>query len=308
MEITTNKAESLYQYLVYTLATGKWLPGDRLPSVREAEQTWGVHRLTILGVYKQLCDKGLLESRPRYGYVVSESPDNTQLSKHRASLERIYSKVTKLIEDETDMLPSAVLTYIYHLSDIRLSESPDIVFVECSNHQASCHANELSKILKMPVASQSTEDFATRAGNEFKIVITTVFHIDEVNNIAKNRQQEVFTVAIEVAKELKSIDNNTQLQMIATPEFVYDNIYNDLQKMLPKADLSKLTVENVNTGLTDVLNDTNDESIFLLAPLLWANADNECKKNPRVLEIIFQINKESLQELLIVLPIPVTSF
>jgi len=206
------------------------------------------------------------------------------------------------------MLPSAVLAYIYHLSDIRLSESPDIVFVECSNHQAMCHANELSNILKMPVAAQSTEEYKNKMDVDYKIVITTVFHIDEVNNIARDRQQDVYTVAIEIAKEVKNIENNMQLWMIATPELVYDNIYNDLQKTLPEADLSKLTVENVNTGLTEVLNESNDNSIFLLAPLLWANANNENKNHPRVSEIIFQMNKESLQELLNVLPIPVTSF
>jgi len=308
MEITTNKAESLYQYLVYALATGKWSSGDRLPSVREAEQIWGVHRLTILGVYKQLCDKGLLESRPRYGYVVTGSPSHTQLSKHRASLERIYGKVTKLIEEETDMLPSSVLTYIYHLSDIRLAECPEMVFVECSNHQASCHANELSKQLKIPIAAQSTGDYATKAGMDFKVVITTVFHIDEVNQIAKDRQQQVFTVAIEVAKEIQNTEKNVPLQMIATPELVYDHIYTDLQKMLPTADLSKLIVDNIDMGLTEALNDESNESNFLLAPLLWATANDDNKSHPRVSEIIFEMNQESLKELLVSLPIPVTSF
>jgi DNA-binding transcriptional MocR family regulator len=52
---------------------GTLRPGDKLPSVREFCKTRGLSPATVLHAYDTLVSEGLIESRPRSGYYVSES-------------------------------------------------------------------------------------------------------------------------------------------------------------------------------------------------------------------------------------------
>lgn len=64
------KYQSVEQYLVEMIATGRFSVGEKLPSLRELSKKRGVSLATVTHAYMELEKKGLIEARPRSGYYV----------------------------------------------------------------------------------------------------------------------------------------------------------------------------------------------------------------------------------------------
>lgn len=68
--------DSLYQQLsdeiAQRIASGTYVPGERLPGVRTLARTRGVSVATAVTAYQVLADRGHIEARPRSGYYVRE--------------------------------------------------------------------------------------------------------------------------------------------------------------------------------------------------------------------------------------------
>ncbi len=58
------------------IVSGELKPGERLPSVTQLKEKYRVSQPVALRVYRELCDKGLAESRPRLGCFVKKNPRN----------------------------------------------------------------------------------------------------------------------------------------------------------------------------------------------------------------------------------------
>lgn len=67
-------------------ASGKLVPGARLPSVRELARELAVNQNTILRVYERLVRDGLLEMRHGQGTFVAEDIGGSTLAAHRKRL------------------------------------------------------------------------------------------------------------------------------------------------------------------------------------------------------------------------------
>ena len=65
----------LYQRIASQLeaaiASGALRPGDRLPSVRQLSQQYGVSLTTALQAFRWLENRGVVEARPKSGYFVA---------------------------------------------------------------------------------------------------------------------------------------------------------------------------------------------------------------------------------------------
>lgn len=62
--------QTLEKWLLKGLQEQRWLPGERLPSVRSLCQQQQVSKATVLHAYQRLEALGLIESRPKAGYFV----------------------------------------------------------------------------------------------------------------------------------------------------------------------------------------------------------------------------------------------
>ncbi|MCY4453587.1 MAG: GntR family transcriptional regulator [Immundisolibacterales bacterium] len=51
---------------------GDWLPGERIPSIRELAVELGVNPNTVTKSYQRLTDRGIISSRRGLGYFVSD--------------------------------------------------------------------------------------------------------------------------------------------------------------------------------------------------------------------------------------------
>jgi DNA-binding LacI/PurR family transcriptional regulator len=65
-------ADRVFEELLAHLATGHWLPGERLPPVRRLEKTFNTSHLTMLKVLRQAADQGLVAVEPRRAAVAQE--------------------------------------------------------------------------------------------------------------------------------------------------------------------------------------------------------------------------------------------
>lgn len=67
---TMKRYEQLADAIAELIRTGVIAPGEKVPSVRRASHTYGVSPSTVFQAYYLLEDRGLIQARPRSGYVV----------------------------------------------------------------------------------------------------------------------------------------------------------------------------------------------------------------------------------------------
>jgi DNA-binding GntR family transcriptional regulator len=79
---------------------GRYSPGDRLPSVREMSEAYGVVRETIQRVLRILTDEGLVQSQSTRGTFVLKAPGEPEPSpeylKLVAEIEQLAERLRRL--------------------------------------------------------------------------------------------------------------------------------------------------------------------------------------------------------------------
>jgi GntR family transcriptional regulator len=103
--ITTGSTEPIYQQLVAQVrrrvASGLWLPGVEMPSVRELAQALAVNPMTVSKAYGLLESQGVLERRRGLAMVVAvqardAGPDDDRAALLRPALERAALEARQL--------------------------------------------------------------------------------------------------------------------------------------------------------------------------------------------------------------------
>jgi DNA-binding transcriptional MocR family regulator len=68
------KYQQLAQQITEQIGLGVWLPGDRLPSLREQVVSSGMSFMTVSHAYQLLESQGRIIARPQSGYYVAPQP------------------------------------------------------------------------------------------------------------------------------------------------------------------------------------------------------------------------------------------
>lgn len=292
MDVARGKLKGIVQHCIYEISTGKWEAGEKLPSVRKAEQLWGVNRLTVLGAYKELLEMGLVISKDRRGFFVASSQDADENKNQKDQLDRLYSKVKDIVDRDSNFDWIATLKYFERLAEMEVKESPTLGFVECSMIQAIGHADEIESKLNVHVASVLLED-DIKIPSSMQTLFTTGFHIQEVGEIGRKRGLEVINVPIEVDQRLfastpKEAKSATIFEL---EEPMSEGIYTDVKK-LSTISLRKKVVKDVDEEIAEFLAST-DRELVLLSPRMWGAAKKKWRNNPRVQHIKFSIKKSA---------------
>lgn len=69
--------EQLRAHIAGAIYSGQLVDGQRLPTTRALATELGVAVNTVIRAYRELSDAGLVETRRRYGTVVTSNVDNT---------------------------------------------------------------------------------------------------------------------------------------------------------------------------------------------------------------------------------------
>ncbi len=66
------------------IMTGKWVSGERIPSVRELAGNFGVNPNTVMRSYQYMLEQRVLENRRGLGYFVAPGAREILLERHRS--------------------------------------------------------------------------------------------------------------------------------------------------------------------------------------------------------------------------------
>ena len=299
------KQGDIVQHCIYEIATGKWPHGSKLPSVREAEKLWGVHRLTVMAAYHELEKIGLIYSKNRSGYYVSESSSDQESD---AELTSLYQKLEKLVKEETDYNPVYVFKLFSAMAVSSSKEAPAHAFLECTQHQAQDHANEIFEMFDVHVSAVCLSDSKTQTPEipqSVKHLLTTGFHIGEVKALGKKLGLPVSNVPIEVDRSVitKAAETVRKAIVRELESNMSGSIAQDIQAIAGELSIDQRLVTCVEEEVSDLLK-SSDHELILLSPRVWGRVSANIKKGKRVKLIRFKISDGSWKQLSNALKIP----
>ncbi|MGA7615246.1 MAG: GntR family transcriptional regulator [Thermoanaerobaculia bacterium] len=298
MDPTRNdtRATRLVQHCTYMIATGKWRPGGRLPSIRAIRQEWGLNQSAVQSAYGALVEAGLVESRDRSGYFVRGGGEIDHISRHRRTLSRIRHRISEMVREESDLSLLGTLRYLTSLEEIEQLQEPRVAFVECTRLQAESHAAEISERLQIPVVPLLLREMERRRRplpHHVETVLTSSFHFQKVKSILHSQPVRLAPVPIEVSPELhgRIIDPKKPLVLLESEETMAADIARDSAAILGRKPDVQI-VDDPGPVLALLLGGgrrKRNAPIVLLSPRLWGNLDETWRSHPNVLQVSFRI-------------------
>src|SRR5262245_13358857 len=180
--------EWVVRHVMHEVATGRWQPGDRVPSVRRAEELWGAHRLTVLKAYRRLVEQDILRGAGTAGFVVAAGPQLGRLARHQDELRALYRPIARLIRGGSGLSPLSALRGPIRLAEADARANPECAFAECTMFEARAHADEVERRLGTPCLAVDTHHLREAIGPGVRTLVTTPFHRAEVAAVARRRK------------------------------------------------------------------------------------------------------------------------
>lgn len=117
MEFNSNKPiyRQIIEYCFGRILTGAWVPGERVPSVREMSVELSVNSHTVLKAYEYLQAEGLIASRRGMGFYLDACALGTV---NRLRREEFFSTTLVDLAREMDLLGITTAELIEHLKGI----------------------------------------------------------------------------------------------------------------------------------------------------------------------------------------------
>jgi len=296
------RADRWITHGIYQIATGKWPPGQRLPSVREAERAWGVDRRTVLQAYQRLADLGLVVCAPRSGYSVTKSAEFGRLSRHRHELDHLFDRLLAEIETQSELSPLGTFRYFAELAAQRASEHPECAFVECTAIQAEGHAREIQEHLDVPCLPLTVGEINGRRARipaQVRTLLVSGFHFGELRPLARTDGLRVASVPIEVSPGLLG-----RIPRGVTEAIVFES--DDEEAHVIRDDVRALGLDlplkvHVASEPESALaawkkKDARRRSVALVSPRLWGGLAAPWRDQARVVPIEFRIREDAWPE------------
>ncbi|NPV71595.1 MAG: GntR family transcriptional regulator [Firmicutes bacterium] len=183
---------------------GIWQKGMRLPTERQLARELGISRNTVSAAYWELESEGVITSRQGRGTFVSESD---KLLQRDGSRERLVRAIDACLE-ETLSLGFSIDEFL-QISESRAREKKElfrkvkVAFVECNREQLDFFSRQLElgagvsiiPILLDHVRSNQGAARDVLAGAD--VIVTTFFHLGEVQALVGDRAGEVLGIALD---------------------------------------------------------------------------------------------------------------
>lgn len=305
MDLAKSKLADIVQHCIYEIATGKWPPRLKLPSVREAEKLWGVNRLTVLSAYRELEKIGLVKSKNRSGYYVTENDDNEVLD---TGLIELYDVVKILINKRTDFDLSYAFRYFNAMAISESRTNPVYAFLECTLQQAEDHANEIYQklnVLVRPICLCEDDTLIPDIPESVQTLMTTGFHIKEVRSIGKKLKKRVVNISIEVDPGIfnKIRDQINKAIVVELENNMSSNISSDIRRLMERVNVEAKLVKNIEKDILSMIADPANQ-LILVSPRIWGRSSPIIKKDKKVKLIRFRISDASWRVVSRALKIP----
>jgi GntR family transcriptional regulator len=301
-------AVPLYHQVVraveYRIATGDLRAGDRLPSLREAAEDWGINLHTVRKAYINLATRGAVETRPGAGTVILGCAPAPEPRESAADTPRSWTPDGSIDDYVSLMVQEAAERWgvtpfeLGRLVRARGGRDP-VWVVECSEIQARDLAEQVRRRTGADARAWSLERPGSLPAGR---VVATHFHYGDFRRRWPDRLPEVQFVAI---RPDPSIRDRVRDRLVSTaergPALVCErepamaaNVAADLAPLLEAvAPVETLVCREPSAFFTAPPVDAPR----LFSPRVWAELSDSARQDPQSIEIRYVIDETDLEEL-----------
>lgn len=218
--VTVNPAASvplntqLKEQIKWLIALGDLKPGNRLPTVNELADRLRINRNTVAQVYAELAQDGYLIGRHRQGTFVAEG-EAVRRAVQNAALGRLVDEALKqaLAAGFTPAQFAEAAAARSHIQ-AALAHRYTALFVECNWTEIETYGHTVQAETGVAVTSFHLDEVRKdpaefqRRSQEVDLVITTLFHLEEVQAVLG---QDADVVGLGAGPELQLLRSLVQL-------------------------------------------------------------------------------------------------
>ena len=221
-------SQQLFNQIRFVIVSNQYLPGERLPSIRQLAQMTGLHRNTINKIYQQLEKIGLVESVIGSGiYVKKRVIDHNSFLSHYPQFTEYPNEVALVHKNLNELLCQGLTfskiqeLFLEVFSWHSLCSMQVIVTVPKKDIGAGeLILQELKNALNIPIHLVPIEQLAKILSEKESVtVVTSRYFILEVEAIASLHGTRVFPIDIhdyiEEIEVIKTFPKDTRLGIVS---------------------------------------------------------------------------------------------
>ncbi|QYJ17101.1 hypothetical protein Rxycam_02939 [Rubrobacter xylanophilus DSM 9941] len=240
----------LEEQIKHLILSGRFRPGERLPSIRALAGFLRVNRNTVARVMADLEREGFVESRRGSGVYVVEPPVGEEDLRLQRVLERVLDAAAAQ-GVSVEELARALLAR----AGTGPREKVPVLFVECTREEVMQFAGELEEQLPVEVERVLLEDLAERlaaadgpGGPPWRLAVTTFFHVHEVEELTAPHGVETVALlaeaTIESLQRLTALPAGTPVGVVGSSRTCMENLSRSLEGAgLDHLDFREVSVE-----------------------------------------------------------------
>ncbi len=280
------------------IRAGEIGPGDRLATLRDAAEAWGVHLHTVRHAYAELAREGLVTSKGRAGTRVSApGPAAETDSSPGASSDRFLdSLVASARRQHGWSADELMLRLASHLAG-ETSGPPAVHVVECSRAQAEDLATQISSVFGVEAVGHCLEELEQLPEGS---VVATYFHYNEIRRRWPLRLSETHFVGIAPMAGLARVLERrlgrppAQALVAETDQPTAEAVAADVVAALGP---SKIEVQSVVLSVDAELPAGEPDAPVLFPPRTWASLSDEQRSAPYRFPLRYVFDAFELQAL-----------
>src|SRR5688572_13896124 len=224
----------IFWQLAYQIDSGRLLPGERLPPVRELGAALRVNPNTIRAVYRRLADAGYVTSRHGAGTHVAERPPQKRGTEALAGV--VAEMLRRAAHAGFTADEVAAATFAAATERKRPGPLVRVMFAECTSADAGYDAERLVDAFPGLIEAEGTliDDMPERLDRfHYDLVATTTFHADECQVLAAGRVPVVAMLVgpgyLELVHEIAGLPAGSRIGLVCASERGAENMHETLQ-------------------------------------------------------------------------------
>lgn len=293
-------AEEIQQAVINRIMSRQYVPGERLPSVRDLADQLGSNRNTVNKAYQMLSDIGVIESLPggRKGFQVKEMADANQPANSDFAT-YFYQQAVNLAwqalaagmtAPETLHNLTEAVHEVYELGEV------NIAFYECNEHDSRDMGEYLSRKLDTDVYFGTLDDLYADidgAVEKYDLIVTTFHHLSEVTERLRQNVEQVVGVDTRMTPEtMLRIARlpNPNVGLVATLETTTQMLKHIIYSYFPDRKVQAVTITDHNA----VMNVAQSCDHLVVTHTCADEVRQITRREPDVV-VNFQIDEQSIQ-------------
>ncbi|MAS37418.1 MAG: GntR family transcriptional regulator [Anaerolineaceae bacterium] len=293
-------AEEIQQAIMNRIMSRQYVPGERLPSVRDLADQLRSNRNTVNKAYQMLADLGVIESLPggRKGFLVKEIAGAKQEAGDELNA-YFYQQAVKLAwqalaagmpADEALHYLTNAIQEVYGLGDVR------IAFYECNEHDSQEMGEYLSRELGMDMDYGTLDDLYVDVDtvmNKYDLIVTTFHHLSDVIERLGRHTEQIIGIDTRMTPEaMLGIARlpNPQIALVATLETTSHMLKHIIFSYYPDRQVDAVTITDTDGIIAAV-----EQCDHLVVTHTCADQVKQLTGREPDVIVNFQVDEQSIQ-------------